>query len=210
MHVGTRLTLAALIATCCVSLAVGSGSANRLSVSSNRFRITWPSINMNDENDNTVIECAVTLEGSFHSATINKVRGALIGHVSRGIVRGETCVGGSATILQEKLPWHVTYRGFTGTLPNITGVQFDLSRSAIRVSVFGGLVSCLYQENGVVGGRGTVNVEAGGGGATLTPDPSARLPKFEGGGLCPTEAGFTENGSVTVLGSTARITVKLI
>lgn len=210
MRTRTKLIFAALTATLLMSLAVSAASANRLSVSNRNYRITWASLNLNDENGNTVIECAVTLEGSFHSATIRKVPGALIGHVTRAIVKNETCTGGSATILQEKLPWHVTYDSFTGRLPNITGVKLLLHRTAFRVSVFGGLVTCLFQENGVARARGTANVEAGGAITTITPDAAARIPRFEGSGLCPTEGGFTEDGAVTLLGTTARITVRLI
>jgi hypothetical protein len=65
-------------------------------------------------------------------STISKLREALLGHVSRGILTTETCNNGHATVLQERLPWHIRYRGFEGALPNIAAVGYALIGEAVR------------------------------------------------------------------------------
>jgi len=133
MHTRSKLALAGLAATLLMAFAVNSASANHLSVSSQNFRLVWTALTFFGEGtgstENTII-CPVTLEGSFHSSTLAKVIGALIGHVTRATVVGTSCTGGRATILQETLPWHVTYEGFSGTLPRITAVRLLLRNTA--------------------------------------------------------------------------------
>lgn len=76
--------------------------------------------------------CRLTLEGSIHSSTINKVARALIGHVNRAELSG--CTGGSATVLTEALPWHITYEGFRGTLPSIERLNVALLNVSFRIA----------------------------------------------------------------------------
>lgn len=70
------------------------------------------------------------MEGTFHYRTIVKVERSLIGYVTRAIF-GRPCTGfgemweyngteGSLTSNVNSLPWHFTYDGFNGTLPNIS------------------------------------------------------------------------------------------
>src|ERR1700751_1578741 len=112
-----RLVLAAVLAASLFGIVVGSASANRLSINETRFRITWARLTFNEETAEARDICPVTMEGSFHSGTIRKVVGALIGHITRA--GAGVCTGGGLTILRETLPWHVTYEGFFGTLPRI-------------------------------------------------------------------------------------------
>src|SRR4029077_8994433 len=91
------------------------------------------------------VRCPVTLEGSLHSRTIPKiVRVLLIGAVSRVLIKNESCTGGTASVL--RLPWHITYEGFRGTLPNITAVLLLLQRFqfGLMVEIFGTRRTCLY------------------------------------------------------------------
>jgi len=217
MHTRSKLALAGLAATLLMAFAVNSASANHLSVSSQNFRLVWTALTFFGEGtgstENTII-CPVTLEGSFHSSTLAKVIGALIGHVTRATVVGTSCTGGRATILQETLPWHVTYEGFSGTLPRITAVRLLLRNTAFVLEANGGLgTTCLYKENGT-SAAGEVLVESGGAATALRADERIRLPLFRSGGiggfLCPSEGGFQGSASVTVQGSSTRITIRLI
>src|SRR4029077_9579140 len=91
------------------------------------------------------VRCPVTLEGSLHSRTIPKiVRVLLIGAVSRVLIKNESCTGGTASIL--RLPWHITYEGFVGTLPNIAAVLLLLQRFqfGLMVEILGTRRTCLY------------------------------------------------------------------
>jgi hypothetical protein len=211
MRTHSKLILAGLAATLLMSLAVGTASANRLSTSNRNFRVVWTElILISGEEGTPLLTCPVTMEGSFHSATIAKVIGALIGHVSRATTG--SCRGGSATITQTSLPWHVTYEGFTGTLPNIREISVLLRgvNFQVTVTVLGSQITCGYgraEDNA----RGSLVREAGGAISTLSPDESIRLQKLSGSIFCPGTGGFRSNAnSVTLLGNTARITVRLI
>ena len=87
MRTHSKLHILALAATFLVSLGVTSASASRLSVSNRNFRAVWSLLTLSTAG--TQITCPVTLEGSFHSATLAKRAGALIAHISRASVRGE-------------------------------------------------------------------------------------------------------------------------
>jgi hypothetical protein len=215
MRTRSKLILAALTASLLMGLAVSSASANRLSTSNTRFRVTWANLDLRDVGGNIHIICPVTLEGSFHSATLRKVTGALIGAITRGIVNGSEppCTGGTATILQESLPWHVTYEGFRGTLPAITSIELLLRRYAFRVEteVLFVRVACLYRDRGRVEEnlRGTLAVGANGQVTTLTPT-GGQAGLSSGGFGCPAFGTFSNAGQVFLLGNTTRISVTLI
>lgn len=102
-----------------LALCVAHASANRLSISERSFRIRWTALRLIAGGNTTT--CAVTLEGSFHSATMRKIERLLAGHITRASIA--SCSGGSATILRETLPWHVQYAGFTGRLPAISTIK---------------------------------------------------------------------------------------
>ena len=207
----TKLTLAVLTATLIIGFAVSSASATHLRVSSQNFRFTWTVLRFRFFGGiiNPTIECPLTLEGSFHSATINKVENALIGYITRATFASAACTGGHVTILQEQLPWHLTYNGFTGSLPRPTGMKLLLHTTAFILETLG--VLCLYRENGTERAKGTINLNASGQATSISPDTSIRMPKFSGGGSCPSESGFEGNANEpTVLGSTTKITITLI
>jgi hypothetical protein len=188
---------------CCISTA----SANRFSVSNKNFRVVWTGLQFTGEAGEGLVTCPVTLEGSFHSATIRKVEGALIGHVSRASVTSTSCSGGSATINQASLPWHVTYVGFIGRLPRIEIQILLLKGVNFTLEVLG--QKCGYgrpEDNA----KGSVNIEAGGAVTTFAVDTTIRLTKLSGGFLCPATGGFAGTGTVTLLGNTTKITIRLI
>jgi len=211
MHRYTKLLLASLTATAILAMAVSSATAAHLSVSNQNFRTTWTSLRFSA--GGSIVLCPVTLEGSFHSATIAKTAGLLIGYITRASVNGTEppCVGGTATVRTETLPWHIRYRSFTGTLPNISGVVVGLIGASFRVQPSGSL-ACNATTEATHPAVGTINVNTTTHVAeSLTPDPNARIPLESG--FCPFagEGAFSEaSQTLTVLGSTTRITVTLI
>jgi hypothetical protein len=213
MRTRSKLILAGLTASLLMGLAVSSATAGRLSVSNTRFRVTWAALRFSSIELEAPIICPVTLEGSFHSATIRKTRGALIGAVTKGIVKSESCEGGNATILQESLPWHVTYESFEGTLPRIESITLLLRRYEFRIfNLLTG--NCLYLDQGRVeenlAGSLAVNRETGQV-TTLTPLPGRYASFRIGGAFCPRRGTFEGPAQVFLLGSsTTRITVTLI
>lgn len=203
----TRLAIAGLTASLLMALAVSAASANRLSVSNRNLRITWTNLEFRT-GESAIARCPVTLEGSFHSATIAKIRNLLIGHVSRASVG--SCASGSATVLTESLPWHVTYEGFTGTLPLISTVNLLLINAAFRIGALG--FFCLARTSTANPARGAAIVEAGGRITGLRATETTTIPTTGSGGFgCPAATGsFAGTGSVTLLGTTTGITVRLI
>jgi hypothetical protein len=219
MRTRSKLILGALTASLLMGLAVSSATANRLSVSNTKFRITWTGLRFfpDTESGRPDIVCPVTLEGSFHSATIRKTAGALIGAVTRGIVNGAEppCVGGHATIRQESLPWHVTYESFRGTLPNITSIELLLRRYSfvIELAALPGL-QCLYSDQGAAEENlmGRLPVGAGGQVPTIAPEQNRHARRSPTSSvICPQFGKFEGTGQVFLLGSaTTRISVTLI
>jgi hypothetical protein len=173
MRTRSKLLLAGLTAALLLATAVASATAGRLSVSSRSFTITWASLQFTTTGGIGPINCPITVNGSFHSNTITKATGALVGFVNRATVIGAGCTGGRATINQEALPWHVRYRAFRGTLPTITGVDF--STVGAKWTMESGGLACTTITTTANPVAGVANV-SGGVVTSLTPDPSATIP----------------------------------
>ena len=207
----THIALAALLSTAALGLIVGTATAGRLSVSNQNFRATWTSLEFETASRLGRVLCPTTFEGSFHNGTIVKTLGNLVGYITRAAMGGpETCIGGETTILTETLPWHITYNGFNGTLPTITGTKFNLIRVAFVVHIASANTTCLAASTAERPMRGTVNINGSGEALTLTPERSAQIPLT--GGICALTRGvmLEDPGTVTVLGSASVITVTLI
>jgi hypothetical protein len=176
MHRRTRILLAVLLAALALSAAVATAQARRFELSNQTFRIVWDPIHrltFLEEGELVSVACGVTLEGSFHSRTLSKVCGQLIGYVTKAAVL-HTCNGGDAIVLNgvEKLPngattpntlpWHVRYERFEGNLPNISGVTLQLIGASFLVRIpFGGLfIGCLYRSTTASPARGIATVFA--------------------------------------------------
>ena len=208
-HKTTRI-LTTLTTTLILTLAIANASANRLSATSSRlWRVTWTSLKLlNNVNSNTVL-CPVTLEGSFHSATIVKTLNSLIGYVKRAAVNNTACTGGHTTINQASLPWHIRYRGYSGVLPNITLIILGLVGVRFEIETGGFTCNVTTTASNPFIGRLTLN---SGVVTSLTPEPNARIP-LEGGVCGLGSASFTEPSQTLTEeegAGTARITVTLI
>jgi hypothetical protein len=206
-----RLLLAALAATLCMGLTVGMASANKLSVSSRNFRMTWSSMEFRGSEGTTLIRCPVTFEGSFHSSTIAKVASSLVGHISRAPLASAACTTGAAegvTLDAETLPWHVTYESFAGTLPNITRANLGFHKRQERIRVLGFV--CLYQP-AAAGVQDSLSVGAGGAITSTTLGSAGLLLKIQGPTPpCPQEQTDIGISNFTVQGSTTSISIRLI
>lgn len=202
-----QLLLTALTATIILATTVSTATAGRFSISNNAVRAAWANLEFSNSFTEGVIRCPVTLEGSFHGRTINKIRGILVGYISRAAVSNDTCTGGHATITQASLPWHLTYQAFTGTLPSITGVVVNLIRGGFTTESPG--ATCTATSSIANPARGTVLVGAGGAVTGLRADETASIPLT--GGLCPLISGFFRGvASVTLLGTNNSISITLI
>jgi hypothetical protein len=220
MQTNTRLLLGALTAALALASALSTAAANRLSISNVNFRTVWRPLTFSssEEGAGITLACNLTLEGSFHSNTTEKVRGRLIGYVTKAAM-GHPCSGtGEAWtnngveeaglgVIASTLPWHLTYEGFEGTLPTIIGIRLlARPRYTVRAPMVG---LCSYEGNA----EGVVNLNRAGVVASHTPDSRVAIGKVSGGILCAASgffAGNPEASTVTVLGSTQTITIRLI
>jgi hypothetical protein len=150
MRTRSKLLLAGMAATLLLSFAVGTASARRLAVDDQDFDIRWAPLSFIA--GGTTTTCNVTLLGSFHSLTIAKTAGLLIGFIDHAAVN--SCnAGAGATVLTADLPWHVRYSSFAGILPNITSVTLHLVGAAFRVDPAGELPACLARTDATEPGR---------------------------------------------------------
>ena len=144
MRLGKAI-LAVVGATVVLAGLVGTASAGRLSTSSLGMKAVWSRLDFSGGFG--TIECEVVVEGSFHERTIAKSVGTLSGFITSATIT--RCARGGATVLRETLPWHIQYRSFTGTLPNISGISATVISPSFRIrEPFG--VSCLANRSNVI------------------------------------------------------------
>lgn len=149
MTVRSKLLLAALTALIALAALAPIASALRgFSFGSQAFTGTDPALTFGSEGGNVI--CPVTLEGTLHRS-IAKVDFTLAGFVQRGRVAERSCTDTveGATVQTElgeaRFPWHIRYRSFTGTLPNISRIEGTVVALIVLVlrSIFGTL-RCRY------------------------------------------------------------------
>ena len=218
MRTSVKLLLSALAASLLLAAAVGTASASRISVSNQNIRVTWSRLTFEG---GAAIVCAVTIEGSFHTRTIEKVARSLIGAITKAIVNRASCTGGTGSTFNgvetyngrvpaNTLPWHVTYESFRGTLPNITAVNILLSRFRFGIEIPGICTGEVGNATDNVTGEAAVG--AGGQVTRITPVAgSNRATIIRNGGIfCPATGELNGAGEVFLLGTTTRISVTLI
>jgi len=140
------------------SLIASSASARVFSADSQSITASFSEVIFREPAFGATANCRVTLEGSLHSATVDKTPGTLIGSITRGIV-GQ-CVGTTGgTILQETLPWNVRYSGFEGPLPEIRSLIIHVIGAAFRARLSNG-ITCLARTELNEPGRGRFHFDA--------------------------------------------------
>jgi hypothetical protein len=135
-----KLLLATAGATLCVGTLAWSAPARSLSITNRSFRAQFREIRL--MMPFSTPSCEMTLEGSLHASTIAKVVGSLIGYITRG--RLGPCRSGTATLLTATLPWHMRYREFRGTLPDISSVTIGISDMGLAATENFG-IRCLFR-----------------------------------------------------------------
>jgi hypothetical protein len=207
MHSFVSAAIAGVAAILAMALAVGTVSARNLSASNQNVRAVYASLELGNTVTETRTRCQLTLEGSFHSRTIVKRVAALVGYFTRADLG--PCTGGTGTVNRETLPWHLTYEGFNGILPNITAVTFSVVGLSFELLQEG--IMCRARTEARTPATSIVIVNAG----TVTGlrvDESRFIPLR--GGLfeaCALSRGlFIGTARVTLLNSTSAITLRLI
>jgi hypothetical protein len=201
----TRVWLTAVGALCALAFGAQLAAATRINISNQGYRIVWPHVTF-AEPSGMFTECPMTLEGTFHSATLSKVSGALVGYVTRAFMTEGTCTGAAqASVSQETLPWHVRYDSFQGVLPNITGLRFQVINMGI--SAVGNL--CRYKSE--IGRPVNFIVHIAGAEVTNVQwDETLPITKIAGEPLCRPTLRLGGNGTATILGGTTTLRVRLV
>jgi hypothetical protein len=202
----SKLLLTGLAATLVMAVAVTSASANRIETSSQSFKAVWSRLTFNDA-AHVRVECPVTLEGSFHSRTLSKVCGQLIGYINVASVG--SCTGGSARANTETLPWHIQYQSFSGTLPNIEGITLTLVGSKFEINAGG--VQCTAGNTQTSPAFGNVLVEPSTGRVTGLRALEEHTIPLGGSFACTFASPGRFEGTATVTGAGNRaVTVRLV
>ncbi len=208
-----RLLFAGLAVTAMLVAAVGTASAQKLSISRSAIRVVWRSLEFSNSTTANVVRCAVTLEGSFHNETMEKPRDLLVGYITGSNVQNNQCTGGRATVLNETLPWHLTYRSFSGILPIIQTLLFNLIRAGFIYEI-PGVNSCKVITSIANPARTITNLNTTTGRVEgLRADETARIPLVNGPGgfACSLGTGnFAGTGAMTQLGTANDIIIRLI
>jgi hypothetical protein len=204
----SSLVLALTIA--CLSGMTALASANRLSVSSTTLRAVWPEWTVTARWGETVLfqsVCALTLHATLHTASFAKVSGSLLARADPATL-APTCRTGSPILLTERLPWHLRYASFSGTLPNMSSVAFDIvGVSFLWREPLG--ARCLYGGTEASPARFSATLERGGV-TSVRWDETRPVPGGGEGGLCPSTVTYSGSGTMMTINSTTRITVTLI
>jgi hypothetical protein len=210
MYRPSKLVLVALAAMFTLAFAVGTASAGRLRTSDTDVYIIWDEISdrltLGGELET---ECNVTLLGHFDSPTITKVKEKK-GDIDHAEVAA--CEPAPSIVLDETLPWEVTYQSFTGRLPTIVTVRLLLIRAAFLVE-FGGFAECLATTTALNPAAGEALIGAGGAVTGLDADqdetiPLTDLPPFSF--LCDGQEGTFDGTGDVENGDGADIDITLI
>jgi hypothetical protein len=205
-HITPRTLVATLAAALLLATATSSATARILSFSNQNIRITWSSLEFASV---ATVRCRVTLEGSFHARTVAKVRGTLIGALTRMAVDTENCTGGRGRPRTELLPGHITFEGFRGALPTIDSVYALISRVRFQI-ICSGIATCDYGTS-TTNITGAITTEGSGGITGLAPVTGRNIAVLHTGtAFCPGTGTFAGTASVMLLGTTNRVSVSLI
>jgi len=163
--------LASLVAAIFLAVTVSAAPARNLSVSEQAANIVWTPLELVMAGRS--FRCNATLGARFHYRTMVKSDNALIGYINSATMN--TCTGGSATILAATLPWHITYRGFSGTLPNITNIRMNVIGFSFNWRPEGS-IACLARSTAENPLQVITNIAAGGIVTGMRADETATIP----------------------------------
>lgn len=189
-----QLALAGLAATLLLGLAANPTYAGRLSLTARTFKIAWPRLELTDETSTARAICPVTLQGSFHSTTLRKTVGAVLGYATRHET-GRCSVGEAELERGISGVWSIQYVGFTGTLPRISGFTVKIVEVHYSFRAFNNEV-CGYFEIGAEQPKGTFQIEASARITGFVLDTTVFLPRTGLNFFCPQRS--AQRGTATV------------
>jgi hypothetical protein len=146
-HNGLRAGVLAALLALAFSASAAATEGFNLSVAEGelgRVRASAASLTFTDEGGMARVICEVQTTLTLNATVLN-VEGAAAGQVREIAVR--TCSGGRVTPLTGALPWSVTYRGFTGTLPSIEALLLRVAGASFLSEALAGFARCLYRGN---------------------------------------------------------------
>jgi len=210
MRTRSKLLLAGLTATVALWAAVGAADAKRLELSERAIRATWAEFTLTDTSLFKSV-CPITIEGSFHSRTLSKVSGQLVGYITAATTNKGGCKSEFRFLSLwfdengiANLPWHIRYDSFTGTLPAITGVRLQLIGMGVK---FEG-TTCEYLSEVALPAYLRLLLEAGRV-TTVQWEEGTRIRRING--ACLERGQVAGNGQLRVQGTTATsITIRLV
>ncbi len=152
MRSNIKLLSSGVAAALVLAIGVAGAQARRFELSSQTIRAIWTELPF--ILGESTPRCPVTLEGSFHSKTLSKVSGELVGYITRARTRkgAENCASNWGALFldteegfAQTLPWHILYDSFEGTLPVIRGIRVQIIELSIRFRepLLG--IRCLYK-----------------------------------------------------------------
>jgi hypothetical protein len=227
MRTRTRILLSALTAALVLASAISTASARRIELSNQRIRVTWTganSLTFESGIANAEVICEVTIEGSFHSRTLSKVSGQLVGYITSAMIK-RPCIKNNAWVLngtesqpgeaiQTTLPWHILFVSWEGVLPRIRKIRLSLINAGFLVVNIELGIHCLYKSTATQPMLGDITVnETTGQATTLSPDPTVAIPWVPAlsNPFCPTQGTLAGTGAIRLQGSaTTLIFVRLV
>ena len=177
-------TLTAAVSMATLLLALGASTAAALrSIEVSVFQDNSSTRALTFEGGGSRVICEVTLTIEFLT-WIEKRAGSLAGWANARFNEAG-CRAGRARPLNTLEGWRVTYVSFTGTLPRIESVRFQINGMAFLVSAFGGFGECLFRGNAQF-------TTVGSGGIALQADERVTLPLSRNlnGLFCPETGNF--------------------
>lgn len=215
--------LTSAFAAIVLASAATTAFATRFAFSENHFRVVWPAgerLVIESEPAGTRVKCPATLEGSFHSRTLSKVSGQLIGYITKAFVGNfNECVEANNVTniiflnenqgVNNSLPWHIQYRLFTGILPRIETIEIGIINFSYLITTTLG-ATCLYASTAAFPAFMAFLINIEGKITGLHANEAAKIPLHAGGAACPEPMRFKNNGTVTVQGATTSIFVRLV
>ena len=156
--------LLSIVASVMVLLSIGAASAaalRSLELSERQIEFLGTNVELGGEGARVVCNVAMTVrlpERRFSKRIFNPL-GTVFVKVLGQETETESCIENRGFVLRRELggTYNINYLGFTGTLPNITGLHIQILRLEFLVTAFEGRVRCLVRTNAL----GTEKVERG-------------------------------------------------
>jgi hypothetical protein len=147
---GRSLAVMVTLLLLLLALVTGEAAASRSIVLNpaegelGRVEARARSLTFTDSEASFSVICEVTRTLRLNRS-IAKVAGAEVGSVTAIEVRN--CRGGAVRFLTPSLPWSITYVSFTGTLPAIRELVWEIEFRGFLLGNFLGMAQCLYTGN---------------------------------------------------------------